>query len=82
MSLVLGGLGWLLPKAFPAGLFAIGAPGRSASPPRSTSTTAPTSTPIDPRNAIVRENALPGTAAWQIPNDRAAIVEIQGYAGA
>lgn len=47
---------------------------------------APTATrppaPYDPRNAIVRENALPGTRAWILPNGQAATVEIQGYAGA
>src|SRR5947209_6560055 len=33
-------------------------------------------------NAIVRENALPGTNSWEIPADRAATIQIQAYASA
>ena len=33
-------------------------------------------------NAIVRENNQSGTAAWQIPDGRAANTEIQAFAGA
>ena len=33
-------------------------------------------------NAIARENALPGTTAWMLPNAQAATIEIQGYASA
>ena len=33
-------------------------------------------------NAIVQENAQPGTFAWLIPDNRAASTQIQAYAGA
>lgn len=33
-------------------------------------------------NAIVRENALPGTTDWEIPSGKAATTEIQAYASA
>ncbi len=33
-------------------------------------------------NAIVRENALPGTSSWQIPASRAAVTQLQAYANA
>ena len=39
------------------------------------------STPIAD-NKIVRENALPGTASWQIPQSKEATVQIQAYANA
>ncbi len=33
-------------------------------------------------NAIVRENALPGTNNWQIPGNKAAVTQLQAYANA
>lgn len=79
LSLLFVGLFSLISNGLPAGLArgAAGAPTRHATP---TPTTPPA--PVDLRNAIARENALPGTSGWMIPNDQAATAEIQGYAGA
>lgn len=42
----------------------------------------PQSTAIPTSNAIVRENALPGTSDWQIPGGEGATTQIQAYASA
>src|SRR5712692_1031385 len=42
----------------------------------------PTPTSTITSNAIVRENALPGTGAWKIPSGSEATIQIQAYASA
>ena len=55
--------------------FSLGASGATAAFGKSH-----TSTQQATGNAIVRENALPGTNNWQIPTGRAAVTQLQAYA--